>query len=89
VIKNKDLTKKLLYKWKKSIGEIKEEDNFFESPSIYSQDKKKNLISTEHVVKLQEAQQILLEIKRKQPLLTEHLDHCFLQISQIIKLLER
>jgi len=82
--KNPELTKKLLLRHKKMTGELKEEDQ-----KELMGERRASSEKNGEEAPLLEAQQDLLSIKNRYPFLSEHVDHAYTQIGQIISILRR
>ena len=81
--KNPELTKKILLRHKKMTGELIEEDQKEQMGERRASSEKGE------EAPLLEAQQDLLNIKNRYPFLSEHVDHAYTQIGQIISILRR
>ena len=83
-MKDRDLTKKLLYRFKKDQGAINEEvETEFKHHS--ENVKKENNPNKQSLV---EASAALMTLKKTNVHLSEHIDLAFRQLNQIIKLLK-
>jgi hypothetical protein len=88
--KNPDLTRKLLHRWEQKSGEKILSDR---ERKLVKEETQRKIVTNPSDSKekqvLTEAQVILIDIKSKFPALTQHTETAYMQLGQIIKLMEK